>query len=397
MDRLITDTENELERPSHPKSNANILEILTFSWLFKLFKTGQNRDLKENDLYKTLDDHSSSILGNTLEKTWKLEMDHAYKDNRNPSLLRALIKIFGAEYMLHGFIQLFQEIFLKTSRPLLIGGILTYLNSESSNKTDVTKAFICACGLFLIMIISTFVFHPNKLAYSHCGMKMRVACCSLMYRKALCISRSVFGETSVGNVVNLLSNDVNRFDVSIIYIHYLWIGPLQMIIVLYFLWQETGMSSLIGMSTFLIFIPLQNILGKNISKIRLKTANKTDERIRLMNEIISGIQLIKMYTWEKPFSKIIQYARKKEIQHIRAMLYVRAILSSIVLIHTKIQMFIIIVVYVLLENDVSIKNIFVIISFYSILDDTMRILFCLTLVNTRELLVSIKRIQGTYI
>jgi ATP-binding cassette subfamily C (CFTR/MRP) protein 4 len=46
-------------------------------------------------------------------RTWKLEMDHAYKDNRNPSLLRALIKIFGAEYMLHGFIQLFQEIFLK--------------------------------------------------------------------------------------------------------------------------------------------------------------------------------------------------------------------------------------------------------------------------------------------
>lgn len=33
-----------------------------------IFKTGKDKELNENDLYETLDEHTSSILGDRLEK-----------------------------------------------------------------------------------------------------------------------------------------------------------------------------------------------------------------------------------------------------------------------------------------------------------------------------------------
>lgn len=51
-------------------------------------------------------------------------------------------------------------------------------------------------------------------------------------------------------------------------------------------------------------------LGGVFSKFRTETAELTDERIKTMNEIITGMRVIKMYTWEKPFEKLIALCRR---------------------------------------------------------------------------------------
>ena len=71
-------------------------------------------------------------------------------------------------------------------------------------------------------------------------------------------------------------------------------------------------------------VPLQTWVGKQFGKLRVRTAGKTDRRIRLMNEIVNGMKVIKMYTWEKPFASLVHESREEEIGVIRNTSYYRA-------------------------------------------------------------------------
>ena len=55
--------------------------------------------------------------------------------------------------------------------------------------------------------------------------------------------------------------------------------------------------------------------SNNVNKVfhnncRLKAAKLTDKRVKVMNEVISGIRVIKMYAWEYAFSHVVADIRK---------------------------------------------------------------------------------------
>jgi len=78
-----------------------------------------------------------------------------------------------------------------------------------------------------------------------------------MLFKALRLKVNGLDQTSNGQILNLISNDVNRFDTSIVCLPFLWIGPIEAAVVTYFMWQEVSVSSLLGVATLVMFIPLQ--------------------------------------------------------------------------------------------------------------------------------------------
>lgn len=225
------------------------------------------------------------------------------------------------------------------------------------------------------------------------GMKVRIAVCSVIYRKALRLSRTALGDTAPGKVVNLLSNDVNRFDIVSVFLHSMWSAPLLAIIVGVLLYVEIGVAGLIGMIVIFIVTPIQAYTGKLTSRFRLQTALRTDERIRLMDEIISGIQVIKMYAWEKPFAKLIKLARRLELKIVKKSAYVRGLYMTFLLFTTRTALFCTMMAMVLLGNDLTAAKVFVVAMYFGILANTMSAMFVRGIAEIAEAMVAMKRLQ----
>uniref|UniRef100_A0A674EFY1 Cystic fibrosis transmembrane conductance regulator n=1 Tax=Salmo trutta TaxID=8032 RepID=A0A674EFY1_SALTR len=382
--------------PAHPECNTTCIKHFSSSlllWINPLFRIGYKRRLEEDDMYKVLPEDGSERLGEELQRHWDHEVQKAAKDLRPPKLTKVLIKCYWKPYAVLGIFTLIEEV-IKVIQPVFLGKLIQYFEKYDPDDMDALyEAFGYAAGVCLSTLILAVTHHLYFFHVLRTGMKMRVAMCHMIYKKALCLSSAAMGKTTTGQIVNLLSNDVNKFDEVTIFLHFLWVGPLQAAAVLGLLWVEIGPSCLAGMAVLVILMPTQTMFGRLFSKFRSKTAALTDNRIRTMNEVVSGIRIIKMYAWEKPFSALVNDVRREEISKIMSSSYLRGLNMASFFAASKIIVFITFTVYVLLGNTISASRVFVAVSLYSAVRLTVTLFFPSAVEKLSETLISVRRIK----
>lgn len=113
-----------------------------------------------------------------------------------------------------------------------------------------------------------------------------------------------------------------------------------------------------------------------------------------MDEIISGVQVIKMYAWEKPFTKLIRFARKAELKIVIKSSYVRGLYMTFNLFTTRAALFCTLLTLALMKEEITASRVFVFMSYYNILAQTMSSMFVRGISEVAEVLVAIKRLQS---
>uniref|UniRef100_A0AAQ4S871 Multidrug resistance-associated protein 1 n=1 Tax=Gasterosteus aculeatus aculeatus TaxID=481459 RepID=A0AAQ4S871_GASAC len=322
-----------------PERGANFLSRITFWWITRLMVTGYRRPLEEKDLWSLNSADRSHKVVPELVGRWNVECQKVKSEGKEgravesevlivkaqkakePSLFWALCLTFGPYFLISCLYKIIQDILMFVG-PEILRLLIRFVNNSSAPSWHgyfyTALLFICTCVQSLIL---QKYFHVCFVS----GMRLRTAIIGAVYRKALVISSEARRTSTVGEIVNLMSVDAQRFMDLITYINMIWSAPLQVVLALYFLWQNLGPSVLAGVAVMVLMVPINAVIAMKTKTYQVAQMKSKDSRIKLMNEMLNGIKVLKLYAWELAFKDKVSKIRESELQVLKKAAYLGAV------------------------------------------------------------------------
>ncbi|GAV06013.1 hypothetical protein RvY_16055 [Ramazzottius varieornatus] len=308
-----------------PAQYASFPSELIFSWLSGLVYKGWKKPLDEDDLWSTLPEDRTKLNVEILEKHWKAELQRrdrslaAVRAGKTkakvyePSLTKALWKAYWSPLVFSGLLRVINDLSIFVS-PQLLSKLIDFVKDPDEPGW---KGYLYAILLLMSSCTQTIILNYYLNICMRIGMHVRGSVVAEVYRKALLITSEAKRSSNVGEIVNLMSVDAQRFMDFMAYIHVLWSGPLQMALAIYFLSQLVSVSVVAGVATLVLLVPLQGFIVVKVKGLQVVQMKEKDSRIKMMNEILNGMKVLKLYAWEASFQNIVATIRGRELSTLR--------------------------------------------------------------------------------
>ena len=321
---------------SHWES-ASFCGRLTYSFIGPLLKLGTTKDLTDRDLPELATHDQIQAITDRLESQWNKQVAAGTNN-----LWLALYHAETWSFWFAGLMCL-GESATRIGQPVMLGFFLEWLTSNQVH--DLAQGLWLSLGLSLLAFLQIYIHHLLYFYTMRGGWNARLSCTSLIHRKLLRVHSGAMGGgttdstgggddggspgntagKSDGNIVNLVSNDVFRFDSFFPTLHFGWSGPLDFIVCFLLIADKVGWAAAVaGVSFILLTLPIQLILGQRLSGIRRRTAASTDARVQRTSEILDGILTVKASVWEHSFDNEISMLRETERSSIFRSMLIKA-------------------------------------------------------------------------
>ncbi|KAK9869560.1 hypothetical protein WA026_003313 [Henosepilachna vigintioctopunctata] len=375
----------------HPRIRANFLSVIFYIFTFETFRKGYKKLWNSTNLYKTIGADRSEVLGDEIERRWNEEKQAASARKGTAALITVIFKMFWFELIIAALLLAVAQIVLRLIEPILLGRLLKYFKSENSISEEEALSY----GFYIVGVIGTrIIFYSQyKMCTYKTALRLRVACCTLIYRKLLNLTVTSLQQTTSGQIVNFISYDLSRFDTGMDLIHFIWVAPIFVLSIIYILYHETGMSGLVGVLWFSFVAVLQSYNGNLTADIYGRRNKESSTRLRIMNEIISGIQVIKMYAWENSFINLISSVRNKELKAVTKLNYVRNIFLSFSSICNHLSLFFTLCLLITMKETITSSKVYGLVLYYGVLNFIVSIMFILAISKSVEIWKTIKRLN----
>ncbi|XP_052516754.1 ATP-binding cassette sub-family C member 2 [Budorcas taxicolor] len=344
----------------NPSTTASFLSSITFSWYDSTVLKGFRKPLTLKDVWDIEDEAKTNALVSRFEKYMAEELQKARrafqkrqkkKSKRNPGASvngldknqsqsqdvlvleetkkkkkkSETTKDFPKSWLVKALFKTFYVILLKSFLLKVVYDILTFLNPQllklliafaNDHGIYLWTGYLYSILLFVVALIQSVCLQYYFQLCFLLGMKVRTTVMASVYKKALTLSNRARKQYTVGETVNLMSVDAQKLMDVTNFIHLLWSNVLQIALAIYFLWAELGPSVLAGVGVMVILIPINGVLATRNRAIQVKNMKNKDSRLKIMNEILSGIKILKYFAWEPSFQNQVHKLRKKELRNL---------------------------------------------------------------------------------
>nr|CCA18266.1 MultidrugResistance like protein 1 putative [Albugo laibachii Nc14] len=318
----------------YPSQHSNCLTSLFFLWLNPLMKLGSEKPLEHDDLFQLDPYNRANCVKARFEQFWEQEIKLSKAKNmkckngkkaHNPNLGWALAHAFGGPFLVAGLLKLLHDT-LQFVSPLVINRIIAYLNVPSA---PLSEGIMYAAIIFVSGVVQSFALRQYFFYCYECGMRLRSAIVCAVYSKSLRLSSAARQKRTSGEIINLMSVDAQRLQELTPFLHSVWYALYQICISCILLWRQIGVATFAGVGVILILIPMTTAISKRMRSLQVRLMRIKDERIKICHEILSGIKIIKMKTWEGRFTHRVMEYRTRELRSLKSYIYAQSISSAL--------------------------------------------------------------------
>nr|AAP30871.1 ATP-binding cassette protein C12, variant A [Mus musculus] len=290
----------------NPVDDAGLLSFATFSWLTPVMIRSYKHTLTVDTLPPLSPYDSSDINAKRFQILWEEEIKRVGPEKA--SLGRVVWKFQRTRVLMDVVANILCIVMAALGPTVLIHQILQHITSISSGHIGIG---ICLCLALFTTEFTKVLFWALAWAINYrTAIRLKVALSTLIFENLL--SFKTLTHISAGEVLNILSSDSYSLFEAALFCPLPATIPILMVVCAVYAFFILGSTALVGISVYLIFIPIQMFMAKLNSTFRRSAISVTDKRVQTMNEFLTCIKLIKMYAWEESFINTIHDIRKRE-------------------------------------------------------------------------------------
>nr|UOU03335.1 ATP-binding cassette subfamily C1-4 [Brachionus rubens] len=328
-----------------PQYEVSILSRLSFWWLNDLILAGTKKNYTIDDFFQSDDQELTKPISERLEPYWnklshkylkKLSDKHAddskytmpktklkesdenvkfvpqksHAKINKPSLGWCIFKAFKGRYLIGAFLKINRDI-LVFVQSMILGKLIRYIKNR--NEPLVIGVFYSLL-FFIVAFLQSGLFHHYFDRMFNVGNRIKIALMDMIYKKSLRLSNSSRKESTVGQMVNILAVNAHSFAEIPHHVTMCFSATLSITLAVLLLWEQLGIAAIAGVVTMFILLPVNSYLMNQSKKLHIKKLKHQDTRVKIINELLNGIKIVKLYAWELCFKKIISATRVKEVK-----------------------------------------------------------------------------------